>query len=207
MSGAVYIHHPVVVVLAAGSSSRLGRPKQLLEYRGKTLLAHAVEAAMESVANKVVVVLGANEREVRRALPTGSFDVLVNDGWGEGMASSVRLAMQHLQQNQPGADGALLVVCDQPFVSANLFDQMLQMQHNTGRPIVACSYAERLGTPALFHRSYFDLLAQLKGDTGARKILQEHSTQVAAVPFEQGINDIDTPEAYQQLLTTQGLSQ
>jgi molybdenum cofactor cytidylyltransferase len=207
MDAAVHIYHPVVVVLAAGSSSRLGRPKQLLEFRGKTLLAHAVEAAMECAANEVVVILGANEPEVNKALPAGTFDVLVNDGWNEGMASSVRLALQHVQHKMPQADGMLIVVCDQPFVTAELFNQMLQEQHTTGLPIVACSYAARLGTPALFHLSYFELLAQLQGDTGARKILMEHKARVAVVPFEQGMNDIDTPEAYQRLLTTQGINQ
>jgi molybdenum cofactor cytidylyltransferase len=207
MVEAVHIYHPVVVVLAAGSSSRLGRPKQLLEYKGKTLLTHAIEAAMECAAHNVVVILGANEPEVRMALPAGNFDVLVNDGWHEGMASSVRLALQHLKHKIPQADGLLVVVCDQPFVSADLFNQMLQEQHISGLPVVACSYAQRLGTPALFHKSYFGLLAQLHGDTGARKILQEHKARVAEVPFEHGINDIDTPEAYERLLTTQGLSQ
>jgi molybdenum cofactor cytidylyltransferase len=184
------------IILAAGESSRLGQPKQNLLFNGQTLLEWAVDSAQRSGCNPVIVVLGANSDKIK---PISGTITLYNNEWGEGMASSIKIAVNELNKDL-SVDKVIIMLCDQPFVNATLINTLINKQAQTGKPIVACAYSGTTGVPVLFHRSLFAELLLLRGHEGAKKILTIHVNQIATVPFEQGNIDIDTPGDYENLL-------
>ena len=188
-----------VIVLAAGSSSRLGRPKQLLVYKGKTLLEHSVDVALEARVRRVIVVLGANSDLVREVLKDKPVHITFNKDWNDGMASSIRRGITELQKIDPSSEAAILMVSDQPFVSAGLLKNILHAQAHESKPIVASQYENTLGPPVLFARNYFPELLQLTGDMGARKVIQRHPDHVLTIPFSEGNIDIDTNADWERL--------
>jgi molybdenum cofactor cytidylyltransferase len=196
----VSIQHCSIVILAAGSSSRLGQPKQLLQYKETVLLQRAIDTALQSGVENILVILGAEKDKILKELNTVGITIVFNDQWQEGMASSIRKGIASSLSLFPETDGILFMVCDQPFADAPLLQSILHMQKNNGNPIVACRYGEVTGTPALFHKSVFAELMTLKGDTGARKILLNHRENLGVVNFEEGSADIDTIADYENLL-------
>jgi len=189
-------------VLAAGSSSRLGKPKQWLRFNGKSLLQHTTETALASQAQPVIAVLGANEKAMETT--ESNVHVVVNSQWQEGMASSIRCGLEAFTQLSPAAEGIILMVCDQPFVTAGLLNDLVTAHQKTGKPIVASGYENTFGPPVFFHRSVFAELLQLTGDTGARGIVSRHKDETAIIPFPQGSFDIDTEADYNRLLQNAG---
>jgi molybdenum cofactor cytidylyltransferase len=188
-----------IVILAAGSSSRLGEPKQLLPYDDKNLLQHTIDVAENSDINSVIIVLGANADLIAKEITKIDAHLIENKEWKEGMASSVRTGLNELLKISPETDAVIFMVCDQPHVSTMIIDGLIKIQRESGKPIVACNYLETMGPPALFHRSLFNELKQLKGDVGARKIIQQHNDEVATLLFTEGKTDIDTKEDYDEL--------
>jgi molybdenum cofactor cytidylyltransferase len=195
-----------VIILAAGSSSRLGKPKQLLKYNGESLLQHMLGIAMAADVRPIIVVLGANglliSKEIKAAVPPSH--IVFNGEWREGIASSVRSGIRALQGADPLADGVILAVCDQPYVTTNLLNSLLAEQGKSGSPIVASAYergagVQVIGTPVLFHKSMYPELMALKGDTGAKKLIRQYTDSVATVPFPGGDTDIDTEADYAAL--------
>ncbi len=184
-----------LIILAAGESGRLGLPKQNLLFRGKTLLQHAVEAGQESGCKKVIVVLGANLDEIK---PITGLTTLYNQHWKEGIASSIRTAILEIDKD-PSVVQVIIMLCDQPFVSATLVNSLISKQTETGKSIIASAYNETTGVPVLFNRSLFAELLLLHGHQGAKKILKNHADDIATIPFEKGDIDIDTPEDYKRL--------
>ena len=194
------IHSIGVVILAAGQSSRLGKPKQLLTLNGLTLLEKAASAALDLNSSPVLVVLGAYADDIKSNVQLQGVDIVVNEGWEEGMASSLRMGIEYMQQNHVNVDAILFLVCDQPYLHSALLKDLIALQKEKDLPIAASSYGGKIGTPALFHQSTFGSLMLLKGDTGARKLLDERMNDVAVLHFEKGVYDIDTVEDYEQLL-------
>lgn len=189
-----------IIILAAGASSRLGRPKQLLPYKGKTLLQHAVHTAAVATAKPIIVVLGAVAETVQEEIAEKKVYVVKNSGWQEGMASSIRCGINELAKISPAAEGVILMVCDQPFVSVSILNSLLAAHRKTGKPVVACGYAETFGPPVFFHRSFFKELLQLKGDIGARAVVGQHADAVEVIPFAEGTFDVDTERDFEQLI-------
>ena len=194
------IHHCAIVLLAAGSSSRLGEPKQLLMYNGKSLLHQVISVANETNINPLLVVLGANYPVLSKKIDKHKAILVFNKDWQTGMASSIVTGLNFVIEKYPLTDGVIIMMCDQPFVSATLLNNLITTQKQTNKPIVCSSYQNTLGAPALFHKNIFPQLLQLKGDTGARKIILQHADDVATVLFLKGNIDIDTPEDYKNLL-------
>lgn len=188
-----------IVVLAAGSSSRLGQPKQLLEYKGESLLRHSVQAALETALRPVIVVLGSGAVRVRNDVEELPVQVIDNPEWQEGMASSIRCGVKMLMTVNPFAEGLILMVCDQPFVSKTLLDELIATHQNSRKPIVACSYGGSFGPPVFFHSSLFSELLALQGDVGARGVIRRYANEVALVPFDKGSFDVDTNTDYENL--------
>jgi molybdenum cofactor cytidylyltransferase len=182
------------VILAAGESSRLGQPKQNLLVEGQTLLQRAVDTARKANCGLIVVVLGANAARID---PITGVTTLYNEDWAEGMASSIRTGINSISKNI-SVDKVIILLCDQPFVTTELLNTLIDKQAETGRPIVACTYGGTTGVPALFDRAFFAELLLLQGHEGAKKILTEQAANIATVPFERGNIDIDTPEDYEQ---------
>ena len=173
------------VILAAGASTRLGEPKQLVMLAGETLVERTVRIASEAGCSPVVVVLGAAYVEILAHCSLGDAVPVINDGWLEGMASSIRLGVRTLGFIAKEAEGVLLMTCDQPAVTVQHLHRVMTRQE-----VKASRYAERNGVPAYFPKRYFGELMALTGDAGARDLL----AQARSEDLEHGELDIDTPE-------------
>lgn len=182
-----------VVILAAGASTRMGQPKQLLEVAGKPLLVRAVEAALASPAWPVVVVLGANAEQIRPVLARLPVLITENPAWAEGMAASLRAGVTTLQQFSRRIEAAVIALCDQPAFSAATIAQLVATQQASGRSIVAARYAQRHGAPAMFLREHFPTLTHLTGEEGARALLNDQPERIASVHLPELALDLDTP--------------
>lgn len=185
-----------VIVLAAGASTRLGRPKQNLLFQDQTLLERICHTALALENSPVVVVIGANT-ELKAPIGT---KVVINEEWQEGMASSIRCGMQQLLNIAPAIEMVILTVCDQPFIRVELFQDMISVHEQTKLPIVACAYGDSIGTPVLFHHSLFAELLALKGDKGAKQLVNKDKQRVGLVNFPLGNIDVDTEEDYVRLI-------
>ena len=194
------------VVLAAGSSSRMGSPKQTLRYRGESLLRRAALAALGAGCRPVVVVTGAHAGPSRRELE--GLDVLEvsNPLWETGMASSVRAGIEGLSGAAPDACAAVLMLCDQPHVNAQIIGGLVAAHRETGSPVVASEYGGGFGVPALFDRTLFAELARLEGAAGAKQVIKRHASEARFLPFPGGEVDVDTPEDFSRL-TAEGVEE
>jgi molybdenum cofactor cytidylyltransferase len=188
-------------LLAAGASARLGKPKQLLLYNGKTLLKHGVQVAVETGTNPIIAVLGANADRLIREVENEAVQVVINSGWNEGMASSIRCGLQKLLAIAPGVEAVICMVCDQPFVTVKLLADLVAKYEETRKPVIASSYENSMGTPALFDKTIFASLLALKGDTGAKRMMKENPDWVDIVNFPLGNIDIDTDLDYEALIS------
>lgn len=187
-----------VIILAAGSSSRLGQPKQLLEFKGKTLLEIAVEAAQNSLANSCVIVLGANADLIVEKIRHTKVDQVVNENWENGMASSMQKGLKYLMENSE-PDQIILMLSDQPFVDSKILNLLIENKLNTNSEIIACRYKETFGVPVLFTKKYFPELLSLAGNEGAKKLVMARQDDLHTIDFPRGAIDIDTIEDYLNL--------
>ena len=180
------------LVLAAGGSSRLGRPKQLLPYRGATLLDWVLGTARACAFDQIVVALGGAAGDVRERVDLGGADVVVNDAYGDGCSSSIAAALAALH---PRCDVLVLLLGDQPGVTPATVRALLAGRGEA--PLAVCRYDDGRGHPLAFGRSVFGQLAELHGDKGVWKLLDRHGAAVAevAVP-EVAPLDVDTPDDY-----------
>lgn len=206
-----------LVLLAAGASTRLGSPKQLLNYKERSLLRSAAVSAVGSVCRSVVVVLGACATRLIDEVSDLSVNIAINPQWEQGMCSSIRIGIETLAEQAAMSElarlrssagtssgleikAAVIMLCDQPFVTTEVIDSLVAAYRGTGRPIIASAYDGTLGVPALFSRTLFAELTSLKKAEGAKKVIKDHSDDVFRVPFAQGAIDIDTPMDYTRLL-------
>jgi molybdenum cofactor cytidylyltransferase len=198
------------VILAAGESLRFGRPKQLLEFRGKSLLRRSIDAAAEAGCSPIVIVIPGNseteslgdraelrESMAREAEHTAA--VVRNDNWRSGIGTSIRAGVEHLVKSEIPIEAIALLVCDQPFVAAETIKGLIAMQKKTNQLIVASAYSETLGVPALFDRSCFPELLALSDESGAKPIILRDRKRVAEFPFPEGAIDIDTMADHEKL--------
>jgi molybdenum cofactor cytidylyltransferase len=192
-----------IIILAAGSSSRLGQPKQLLEYNGSTLLRNVVDEASKLQDTVIVVVTGSNKDVVEVELLNTDITICHNRNWEDGMGSSISIGLEKLLEHHPDLPACIVTVCDQPFVTSALLNDLINEQNNTGKGIVASEYAETVGTPVLFTSKYFEALKNLRGHDGAKKIVQIHKHDTATIWFEKGSIDIDTISDYNNLINPQ----
>ncbi|MCX8530744.1 nucleotidyltransferase family protein [Chryseobacterium luquanense] len=188
-----------ILILAAGNSSRLGQPKQLLDFKGKSLLRNVAEESLK-ITKSVVVVTGANSIEISKEINDLKLIITENRIWNEGMGSSIHIGFDQLLNSFPAIENCIVSVCDQPFIEASLFSDLIQMQQDFQKGIVASKYADTLGTPVLFTKKYFTDLSKLSGKEGAKKLLQKFKDDIAEINFEKGAIDIDTQNDYQQLI-------
>lgn len=186
------IHLPSLVVLAAGRSTRLGRPKQLVSKEGSSLLRRALSAACESGMGPVYAILGSNAESMKTELAGLPAKAVVNDLWEEGIASSLRCGLRQARSDNPGMDGILVMVCDQPAVEADTLRILAAIRNQADAALAACSYGDTLGTPALFHHSLFAELQTLQGDAGAKRVIERHREEAVFLDFPEGVTDIDT---------------
>ncbi|OAI43270.1 hypothetical protein AYO41_02310 [Verrucomicrobia bacterium SCGC AG-212-E04] len=174
------------VILAAGGSARLGRPKQLLVLDGETLLRRIARGAIDAGANPVIVVLGAVVGPCRATLEGLDVRVVENPAWREGLATSLAAGVAALGE----VDGALLLLCDQPSITPDTLRRI--MAAFAGDRIVAAGYAGTVGTPAIFPSEHFSALGGLTGDAGAKRLLQRHERELIVVDLPEAVVDIDS---------------
>ncbi len=182
------------VVLAAGRSRRLGRPKQLVRFRGEALVHRAARAAVEAGFAPVVVVVAPGAAAVRDAVADLPVEVIENPRTLAGMGSSVQAGVARARAGTPDLAGVALLACDQPLVDAAHLRSLAAAREATGRPVVASEYGGVLGVPALLGAESLDEIASLRGDAGAREIVRRDPARVVGVALPGGALDVDRPE-------------
>lgn len=182
------------LILAAGGSFRLGRPKQLVQSGNKTLLEKAVESANKAGLDPVHLVLGARFEQIKKTIEHLPVRIIQNQQWQEGIGSSIGSGMEVINAGEQNFDGLLIMLCDQLHVNTAHLESLIRAFRDKKSPIVATQYAGQPGVPALFGQKYFPLLEKLSGDTGAKKIISRHPADVHTILFQQAKVDIDTPD-------------
>jgi len=177
------------IILAAGNSSRLGTPKQLILRNGQSLLRRAAETACASRASEVAIVLGFDASRMREELHGLPIRIVENPRWQSGVSTSIIAALEALPAN---CQGAMFMVCDQPGLNTAHLDSLISAFSHTGRSAVASGYANTIGVPALFDRTLLPELLQLTGDRGAKEVLMRHAGELFIVSWPGGALDIDS---------------
>ncbi len=185
------------IILAAGGSTRLGSPKQLLDFRGRSLLRHAAETALAAGCRPVIVVLGSGANQLKDELAGLEVCVVENPAWSQGMGTSIRRGIETLEMFVPAADGALLMLCDQPLVGSEAL-RSLVAACLPGK-IVAATYNDTVGVPAVFGRAFFDELRDLPAAAGAKPVLIRRAASVVEIVMPEAATDIDTRAQYEGL--------
>lgn len=189
-----------IMILAAGNSSRLGKPKQLLVFDGNILLEKTITAAEQTPFAPIVLVLGAYADEILESITELNINYTINDNWQDGMSASIKVGLKKIIDLEPEIENVIITVADQPFVTADIFNSLHEQQLKTGKNIIASSYAETIGTPALFNTQYFDELDLLEGGHGAKHLMAKYINDVATIQFALGNIDIDTETDYKNLI-------
>ncbi|MBL3657652.1 nucleotidyltransferase family protein [Fulvivirga sediminis] len=184
-------HNIGIIILAAGASSRLGEPKQLLPYHEAPLLQHTINEANAISSFSSILVLGANAAEIKKAIDPKNFKIIFNNEWQKGMGSSLSIAMKEAASNH-SLEHILILLSDQPLVNTDYFNKLIKAHITSHKSITASFYNNIAGVPAIFSKDHFNDLKKLQGDKGARQIIKNTPPQL--VEFDQGQIDIDTPE-------------
>lgn len=191
---------PIIgVILAAGSSSRLGRPKQLLSLGDRTVLAHTLANASAATLDGLIVVLGHEAATIQERIDFGTARIVINDDYREGQSTSLRAGLAALP---PDTDAALFILGDQPLIGPAVLDALIAARRATAAPIVMPTYDGQRGNPVLIARNLFPELATVAGDQGARSVIRAHSAAVheVAILGPPPTDDLDTQEDYDHLL-------
>jgi molybdenum cofactor cytidylyltransferase len=182
------------ILLAAGGSARLGKPKQLVETNGTTLLRHAAEILQKSKCSVVVVVVGDDVERSRAELEDLGVDLCVNPAWQSGMSSSIKAGLRFVLDLDPTLEAVLITLCDLPHVDVGAIDRLIAAFSASDAPMAAAEYAGVVGVPAIFNRTKFDELMNLEGDKGARELLRAADANVITVQIDEAALDVDTAD-------------
>jgi molybdenum cofactor cytidylyltransferase len=186
-----------IVILAAGEARRMGRPKQLLELHGQTLLRRCIDTAMTTNCRPIFVVLGANAERLAPPIQSLPVSVIVNPNWQAGIGTSIRAGVAAAKDL---CDEIVLLLCDQPLIRAEDIDQLVHQRAASGKLIAAARYSETLGTPAVFSAQVFDELLELGDNEGGKKIIQRRLADVEPLDLAAAAIDIDTEADFKSLL-------
>jgi molybdenum cofactor cytidylyltransferase len=187
------------IILAAGSASRMGEAKQLLPFRGGTLLQNAIRQAQDAGFGPIMVVVGAYSAEVRASIAALDIEIVENEFWKTGMGSSLAAGVKALLEAGSEASAVAVLLADQPLVTATHLNTMRELLVSSRAGAVAARYDGTLGVPAIFKRSSFSLLASLPPESGARQLLRSSGMEVAGFDLPEAATDIDTPEDFSAL--------
>jgi len=189
-----------ILLLAAGGSSRMGKPKQLLPWGEQTLIEHQIQTLLKT-DNSVNVVLGSNSNLIIPVIEKYPVNIFINSDWERGMGSSISFGIQQIIQNFPEAEGVLITLLDQPLLTTSYFEKMLDdFQPGSQQILISRSSSGWTGVPVLFDQCYFNELTGLKNDEGAKKIVKRHEKKVILLDGGELLVDMDTMQTYQQLL-------
>lgn len=186
------------IILAAGASRRLGKPKQLLPYKGSTLLSHTIHELISINSLDVYVVLGAYADAIQLTIHSLPVTTLICNDWREGMGESLSFGMKEVQRRS-SYDGILITLSDLPFVTSDHYMELLA-KFEKREQIVITNYKTLKGVPSILSSNYFSELEKMKGDDGAKPVIQKHKKEVSEIISETPYFDVDTEESYQQLI-------
>lgn len=187
------------IILAAGKSSRLGQPKQLLNFKGQTLIRRAVETAIQSDTSKVFVVLGFEFEKIKAEIEDLKCAINFNEYWKDGMSSSIKTGLEKLLESSPEISAVIISLCDQPLIKSSHLNLLSEKFRRTKKPVVSAFYKNKFGVPALFAQEKFSELLTLEGDQGARKILNKNFEITEKIEMPEAAFDIDTIQDYEKL--------
>jgi molybdenum cofactor cytidylyltransferase len=190
-------HH--IIILAAGESKRMGQPKQLLMYKGITLLERAYHLASTIAGGHVTTVLGANAEKILEAIPGFKDKSVYNENWRAGMGASISYGLQAVLKSYPSASAVMFMTADQPLVTAGHLQQLIAAYQTSAAAIVASSYGDTTGIPALFTTRFFRALIELSTEKGAKDIISANTGNTVVVPFPAAATDVDTLAQYEAL--------
>ena len=187
------------LILAAGSSKRMGKPKQLLAFKNSTLLGAVIENVSRIPNNNVYCVVGANAQEIIESIKQYSITTILNNEYRKGLSSSIVSGINYIQNLD--YEAVLIVLADQPNVSAEYLQKMIGVSKENENQIIASNYKDRNGVPALFPKKHFEILLQLNGDKGASKLLNSNVFPIFTMNDDVDLFDIDTKTDYDKLIT------
>jgi len=197
--GIYAVHEPVAaIILAAGGSLRLGRPKQLLQWKGKSLIRHVVESAMMADIAQVTIVLGASHEEIRSELSGLPVNIVLNPHWESGQSTSIQAGLSSIPES---IGAAIFLLVDQPHVSHTLIRSLVEKHATTLAPIIAPLVDGNRGNPVLFDRMTFNDFYSIRGDTGGRELFSRYPVTWLEWHDPAVLDDIDTDDDYQRLLS------
>lgn len=189
-----------IILLAAGASSRMGLPKQLLPWGSQTLIEHQIKTLLKT-GHPVNVVLGSNSNLILPVIAKYGVDIFINTEWESGMGSSISLGISEIIQKNVGTNGVLITLLDQPLITTSYVEKMLGAYQPGLQQILAShSTSGWTGVPVLFDKCYFKELTELSNDEGAKKIIKRHEESVIFLEGGELLEDMDTWHTYQQLL-------
>lgn len=190
-----------IIILAAGNSSRMGQPKQLLRFNGHTLLDNVINESLKTKFRPVVVVLGAYAAAIKQASANKDVVYAINKDWESGMSSSISFGLKTALNIDAEIENAIITVADQVHISSEILEELHRKQQLTKKNILAAAYSQTTGTPALFNKRYFGELLTLTGKNGAGRLIKQYIDDTATIPFELGKFDIDTETDYNNLIS------
>jgi molybdenum cofactor cytidylyltransferase len=198
------------IVLAAGASSRMGTPKQLLQLKGKSLVRRAVETVIGAGCERVIVVAGAQAvaigddlaeftRDQNALGKDGSLvEIAINSGWERGIGSSIRTGADRLLKIAPRPAAIVLLLCDQPFITSDAIGRLIDALDASGKPVVVSSFMGTVGPPVVIRADFFSKLENLPDDHGAKFIWMDEPDSVFAVACDEAAFDVDTPGDFER---------
>ena len=189
-----------ILILAAGESKRMGKPKQLLPYNDTTLLSHTIEQTKSIDRSDTFVVVGAYFKEVFDSIrsQSKSITVIINKDWEKGMGSSLSKGIEFIRKKEK-YDRVLVTLSDMPLIEKNHYEDLMDAANNKAKRIIITKYKETSGVPAVFDKSLFNELTLLADENGAKPVIKKYKKEVSEVFTETPFFDVDTKEAYQKL--------
>ncbi len=184
------------IILAAGKSARLGKPKQLLPWQGTTLLGYTLSCIQKSGIEDIVLVLGAYAEEIKKTININDLRIVVNTSWQTGKASSIRAGLNAISKD---AKGMMIFLCDQPYLTSELIKAILQVEMDLNTPIIAPVIGEQIINPVLFKKEVFSDFYLLQGEEGGKNLFKEHTIQRVPWKDTRILLDIDTPDDLDKL--------
>ena len=189
-----------VLILAAGNSSRMGFPKQLLKWKGTNLLQHAINSVKDINADNIFLVLGANYEKVKSNIKADGITVLKNENWENGLGNSIAFGIKYIKESPLNIENVLILLADQPLIDAHYLKLLINTHNQAKREITCTLYnTNKFGVPVIFDKMYFEDLSQLNHDKGAKGLLEKYSDNLAYVDGKNVIVDIDTMTDYEKL--------
>lgn len=188
-----------ILILAAGESKRMGRPKQLLPYKDSTLLLEKIKQFQSLERVQVFVVLGAYFKDIFPSLRELPVKVVMNTNWQEGMGSSLSKGIELIRKKDM-FDRVLITLSDLPLLESSHYEELIELSKNSGKRIIQTEYEETSGVPVIFDKSLFNSLARLKNEEGAKPLIEKYKKEVLKLRSKTPYFDVDTSDAYQKLL-------